>query len=1069
MMTPNETMNLRELIKASAGSGKTYQLTDRFIYLMLMGSDPASIVALTFSRKAAGEFFDAILRKLAEAAKDPKAREALELKFGLKIPSSMIREKISSLLQSMNRLTLGTLDSFFFSMLSSAPLEYGLAVGFDLMDEASIRERWSDCLKRCFEESLNESTLLIDAFSRARKLQEDREFFPWVMELALSFRDLLDQCPNSDAWGAVEDLWPDSASWKQIPEGYDLSGDSARCRELLQNQEIEVVPELSGERVRNALENAIREFETWVPGANDRRSGTVFAQLLKASMDGHSSLSISYYGKDYRFSGEWVSAVRRMSGHIIREELRICGIRTKGMHALLSKVVGSYRKLVLEKGGITFSDLPMLLNQGGNELARMNREYRLDRKYLHWMLDEFQDTSPIQWGVIEPLLDEVLYDPEEQRMFFCVGDQKQAIYGWRGGDSRLFGYLEERFSDRLKIDELNLSWRSGQDVLNVVNQVFGSGLEGAGSVGRWSRNWMPHRVSPKTEKLSGNVVWWTAKKEEERFRAIAELLRTIDPVGRGWTCAVLTQKRKTARAIVDFLRKELPGMPIEDEVGSLPANDNGFSQLLLSLLKASVHPTDEWAIGHLEMSPLLRRESRDLSEILEEVRKFTHERGLAAFIREWGGKALTWVEEEARPFAIKRLSQTFDLARSFDRRGQREVDLFLQAAQSAESSRGAMETSVRAMTIHGSKGLTFDMVIMPELGGNSLRSVGGRRSGNGVELYGKSSSSGIGSDWVLSKPKKIIQESDPYLSGLLNSDQENAAFESLCKFYVGMTRPARALYLFSEPYEPKSKSENFVRLLAQSLADFKGLDPMLIDQVGNLVGQREEGFTLAYHGGSPDWWEERTKKTSNDKKTTQAEFEDLGLRKFRGLPKFRPSEKTPELVDVDDLISFEKDAAKSLGSEAHALFEKIEWWEKGNSMELWLRENAHGFSGKSRRILTGAFADAEVRRLFEKPEGKFEVWREKSFVLQMDKAMVQGVFDRVVLYFSQDGESSRAEIIDFKTDRLDKDRRVEDLIARHQAQLESYRLALMQLTGLPSEKISLILLFTSLPKVHRWI
>ena len=129
MMTPNETMNLRELIKASAGSGKTYQLTDRFIYLMLMGSDPASIVALAFSRKAAGEFFDAILRKLAEAAKDPKAREALELKFGLKIPSSMIREKISSLLQSMNRLTLGALDSFFFSMLSSAPLEYGLAVG----------------------------------------------------------------------------------------------------------------------------------------------------------------------------------------------------------------------------------------------------------------------------------------------------------------------------------------------------------------------------------------------------------------------------------------------------------------------------------------------------------------------------------------------------------------------------------------------------------------------------------------------------------------------------------------------------------------------------------------------------------------------------------------------------------------------------------------------------------------------------------------------------------------------------------------------------------------------------
>ena len=1067
-MKPGESMNLREMIKASAGSGKTYQLTDRFIYLMLIGSDPESIVALTFSRKAAGEFFDAILRKLAEAAKDPKAREAMEVKFGLKISSSMVREKISSLLQSMNRLTLGTLDSFFFSMLSSAPLEYGLAVGFDLMDEASIRERWSDCLKRCFEESLTESTLLIDAFSRARKLQEDREFFPWIMELALSFRDLLDQCPNSDAWGAVEDLWSDSASWKQIPEGYNLFGNSARCRELLQNQEIEVVPELSGERVRKALETAIREFEDWVPGANDRRSGTVFAQLLKASMYGHSSLSISYYGKDYRFSGEWVSAVRRMSGHIIGVELRICGIRTKGMHTLLSKVVESYRKLVLEKGGITFSDLPMLLNQGGNELTRMNREYRLDRKYLHWMLDEFQDTSPIQWGVIEPLLEEVLYDPEEQRTFFCVGDQKQSIYGWRGGDSRLFGYLEERFSDRLKIDDLNLSWRSGKDVLKVINQVFGSGLQGAGSVGRWRRNWMPHRVSPKTEKLSGNVVWWTAKKEEERLRAIAELLRTIDPVGRGWTCAVLTQKRKTARAIVDFLRKELPGMPIEDEVGSLPANDNGFSQLLLSLLKASVHPTDEWAIGHLEMSPLLRRESRDLSEILHEVRTFTHERGLAEFVRKWGGIALTWVDVEARPFANKRLRQTFDLARSFDRRGQREVDLFLQAVQSAESSRGAMETSVRAMTIHGSKGLTFDMVIMPELGGNSLRSVGGRRSGNGVELYGKSSSSGIGCDWVLSKPKKIIQESDPYLSDLLNSGQEKAAFESLCKFYVGMTRPARALYLFSEPCEPKSKSENFVRLLAQSLEDSTNSDSTMIDQIAKLVGQREEDFTLAYQCGSPDWWKERTKKTSSEKKTTQSEFKDLGTRKFRGLSNFRPSEKIPQRIDVNDLLSLDSDAAKALGSEAHALFEKIEWWEGDNSMKFWLGKNAQAFSEKSRGILMRSFSDREVRRLFEKPDGKIEVWREKSFVFLKDKAMVQGVFDRVVLHFSEDGTPRHAEIIDFKTDRLNQGQRMEDLIGKHQDQLESYRLALMQLTGLPKEKIILILLFTSLTKTYRW-
>ena len=69
-MTGNKQIELRTLIKASAGSGKTFRLTDRFIYLLLKGASPESIIALTFSKKAAGEFFDAILCKLAEAAKN---------------------------------------------------------------------------------------------------------------------------------------------------------------------------------------------------------------------------------------------------------------------------------------------------------------------------------------------------------------------------------------------------------------------------------------------------------------------------------------------------------------------------------------------------------------------------------------------------------------------------------------------------------------------------------------------------------------------------------------------------------------------------------------------------------------------------------------------------------------------------------------------------------------------------------------------------------------------------------------------------------------------------------------
>ncbi len=1063
-MKQENSIEKRELIKASAGSGKTYQLTDRFIYLILLGFKPESIVALTFSRKAAGEFFDAILRKLAKAAKEDKARSELEELFGFPISKVLLREKISSLLGAMNRLTLGTLDSFFFSILSSAPLEHGLAVGFDLMDEASIREKWIACLKQCFEESIADSPLLIDAFSRARMHAEDREFFPWMLELAVTFRDLLDQCPDARAWGSVEDLWPDNSPWKQLPDGYDYEKDCMLCRTLHDEDKITTQPDMTP-AAKKALGVALLDFGNWTPGTDLDKMKTGFKCLLKASMSVGSSLFFKSF-KDYEIFGECVPAIKRMSAHVIGQELKIYGARTQGIYSLLTKVVVSYRKLVLERGGVTFSDLPLLLADSGDELAKLNREYRLDRKYLHWMLDEFQDTSPGQWAVIEPLIEEVLNEEEDFRMFFCVGDQKQAIYSWRGGDSRLFGYLEEKFQDRLKVSDMNCSWRSGKDVLSAVNQVFGSEVHPDMIVPRWVKNWRPHIASKKTENISGHVAWWTAPDEDERLQCIANLLREIDPVSRGWSCAILTQKRKTARSIVDFLRRELPGMPVEDEVGALPAKDNGFSQFLLSLLRASVHPTDQWALGHLKMCPFI--DSDRLPQIFEEVKSTVFEKGFAAFVQEWGSWAFDSVEEEAKEFASKRMRETLALAQTFDKKGTKNIDLFIEAAQRTEASRGAMESSIRAMTIHGSKGLTFDMVIMPELGGDGFRSIGGHKSDNGVELYRRASASGIGFDWVLAKPKKILQESDPLLSGLLNMDEENAAFESLCKFYVGMTRPARGLYLFSEPFNPRSKSKNFLYLLSETLIDNQDCDDELTEQVKELVGKEMEGIGVAYQSGSPFWWNEQVQDLSIEEERELVPLDDLGSRQYRSLPKTCPSDKAVDSVGVVDLIEANLGMGRELGTQVHELFEKIQWWNREETIDEWFAKNSPKCSAKAREVFCRAMSNPDIKDLFTSPLNNSEVWTEYSFVLEQEGEMIQGTFDRVVLHFLENGELERADIIDFKTDRLSVGGNEDELVKRHRGQLESYRRALHCLTGLPIAKIKMNLLFTSIPKFFNW-
>ena len=123
------------MIRASAGTGKTYQLTNRFIQLLLYGAAPERIIALTFTRKAAGEFFEGILHKLAKAAGAPA--EAADLAKGTGHPGAgpaEFRAALRRLLDSMGLLTLGTIDSFFHRVLGLFSAEFGLGGQFEIMD-----------------------------------------------------------------------------------------------------------------------------------------------------------------------------------------------------------------------------------------------------------------------------------------------------------------------------------------------------------------------------------------------------------------------------------------------------------------------------------------------------------------------------------------------------------------------------------------------------------------------------------------------------------------------------------------------------------------------------------------------------------------------------------------------------------------------------------------------------------------------------------------------------------------------------------------------------------------------
>ena len=145
------------LIRASAGSGKTFQLTNRFIQLLVNGVPPEKVIALTFTKKAAGEFFEGILTKLSNAVISNEEAELLikEISSSENASTTLSQSDFASalrrLIESMPQLSLGTIGSFFHRMLGLFPFEFGLSGEFEIMNDLERKRARSNVLEWMFE------------------------------------------------------------------------------------------------------------------------------------------------------------------------------------------------------------------------------------------------------------------------------------------------------------------------------------------------------------------------------------------------------------------------------------------------------------------------------------------------------------------------------------------------------------------------------------------------------------------------------------------------------------------------------------------------------------------------------------------------------------------------------------------------------------------------------------------------------------------------------------------------------------------------------------------------------
>ena len=417
--------------------------------------------------------------------------------------------------------------------------------------------------------------------------------------------------------------------------------------------------------------------------------------------------------------------------------------RTQGLFQILNAYEQAYNRKVRRAGQLSFADItqvlaaaaaPALSLDGGPDLLYI--AYRLDGRYEHWMFDEFQDTSNTQWDVFRNLMDEVLHTPEADRTFFYVGDVKQAIYGWRGGDARLFNRVYNQYKNLpppATLDKMDLacSWRSSPAVIATVNRIFdnlASDRIPEAVSARWQAIWKPHECASKNAGMPGFCSLCELPREkdtdpeEARFSKTAEIITRLQ-TRPGLSIAVLVRNRKAGHDLVRFLRSEHIAVAWE---GEMQLADNTVVAALLSLLRLSEHPGDSFAWQHIQMTPLKNTltDCRTPGHLAHQLRKTIHTFGFEHTLTRWVNRCRT-TGCTFSDFTELRLRQLKQAALEFDRTGTPNVLDFIDYIQSQTVTEAPTSGAVRVMTIHKSKGLEYDAVLLPQLEGrHSLDTCG---------------------------------------------------------------------------------------------------------------------------------------------------------------------------------------------------------------------------------------------------------------------------------------------------------------------------------------------------------
>ncbi len=905
-MTPGSPQLQHRLLKADAGTGKTYNLTVQFLKLLAAGTEPKRVLATTFTRKAAGEILQRILMRVAAASLN--ATEALELSSDLgrggqreaARDQEHYRKWLGELVDDLPQLSVGTLDAFFRRLVSGFRYELGLvrmqqivALNDPLVE--NLRERAvRSTLDRLAggEEPLSALTM------RLYRGQAQRSVTWAVDRVFLELYEVYRESPDLRVWSQIEvpqgllgeERFVDalSAFWSEWRDEFETNRSAAELR--------------LGKRVIKGLRqsDALLEERDWKSLLESGLGEKVDRALLAGEE------SCQYYSKALPavLFARYVPLIRHARAALLSDLHE----QTVATHRLLQCFHEEFSRLRRREGVVLFSDLADLIArelpalEGDHEQALA---YRLDGQIEHVLLDEFQDTSTVQWSALRLLVDEVLAYGDGSRTLFCVGDPKQSIYGWRGGRPELFGVVEGQLAEMVEsgaalVEPLDLSYRTSPVVLDAVNRVFAS-VEGNQFLKEttadngtkrkaalvWAEDFEPHRAAAPRLGDAGYVVLRTSLSWEGMFDADDEVeldsegtLSEEQPLGHlgyaaeriqeiverrgGASIGVLTRSNRVVSETLFALRRL--GVVASGE-GQGRIVDDPAVTAVISAFRLAASPSDTASLVHcagsslgelLAVAPKLRQLPQAEAELQAaarsvslKVRDQILQDGACAVLAGWCRMLAPTLSARSRARVQQLLEVLIDQQEMLDRR-PRELVRFLTQVTVTEPAPAA----VRVMTVHQAKGLEFDVVVLCE-----LETQLGALYGPLVETL---------RDTAIASPTAVFRasnrptrRSDSQLRAAHAQEIERRMRDDLGAAYVALTRARSELHMIVQPVSAapgkRKPIENFALagFLRGALSDAesmasKGVGNTVLFEVGQPIeGEIESGRLTDQDDGRP--------------------------------------------------------------------------------------------------------------------------------------------------------------------------------------------------------------------------